>query len=114
MRKLVRDLHRVPAAIGDGVKRPLPSEEAPLKKMGKQLVAARALPSGHVLAEGDLVSKSPADGGLPPYLLDELLGRTLARALAEDEAVAAGDVLGGESARDPVSRDGARPARAAT
>ena len=43
MRKLVRDLHRVPAAIGDGVKRPLPSEEAPLRKMGKQLVAARPL-----------------------------------------------------------------------
>ena len=50
MRKLVRDLRRVPVAIGDGVKRPLPSEEAPLRKMGKQLVAARALPAGHVLA----------------------------------------------------------------
>ena len=67
MRKLVRDLRRVPAAIGDGVKRPLPSEEAPLRKMGKQLVAARPLPAGHVLAEGDLVAKSPAEGGLPPY-----------------------------------------------
>ena len=63
MRKLVRDLERVPAAIGDGVKRPLPSEAKPLEKMGKKLVAARALPAGHVLAEGDLVAKSPADGG---------------------------------------------------
>ena len=35
MRKLVRDLHRVPAAIGDGVKRPLPSEEAPLREDGE-------------------------------------------------------------------------------
>ena len=61
MRKLVRDLERVPAAIGDGVKRPLPSEAKPLEKMGKKLVAARALPAGHVLAEGDLVAKSPAD-----------------------------------------------------
>ena len=87
MRKLVRDLHRVPAAIGDGVKRPLPSEEAPLRKMGKQLVAARPLPAGHVLAEGDLVAKSPAEGGLPPYRLDELIGRALTRALAEEEAI---------------------------
>src|SRR4029078_10461862 len=63
MRKLVRDLHRVPAAIGDGVKRPLPSEEAPLKKMGKQLVAARPLRAGHVLAAGDLVATAPAQGG---------------------------------------------------
>jgi N-acetylneuraminate synthase/sialic acid synthase len=94
MRKLVRDLHRVPAAIGDGVKRPLPSEEAPLRKMGKQLVAARPLPAGHVLTEGDLVAKSPAGGGLPPYRLDEMLGHTLRRSLAEDDAVLAEDVAG--------------------
>ena len=99
MRKLVRDLRRVPAAIGDGVKRPLPSEEAPLRKMGKQLVAARPLPAGHVLAEGDLVAKSPAEGGLPPYRLDELLGRVLLRALAEDEAVLAQDM------NDPATSD---------
>ena len=52
MRKLVRDLSRIPAAIGDGEKRPLPSEAKPLEKMGKKLVAARPLPAGHVLAAG--------------------------------------------------------------
>ncbi len=98
MRKLVRDLHRVPAAIGDGVKRPLPSEEAPLRKMGKKLVAARRSPAGHVLVDGDLVAKSPADGGLPPYRLDDLLGLPLVRPLAEDEAILADDVRG-----DPAS-----------
>ena len=95
MRKLVRDLRRVPIAIGDGVKRPLPSEQKPLQKMGKKLVAARALEVGHVLLDGDLVAKSPADGGLPPYALDDLLGRPLLRALAEEEAILAGDVDGG-------------------
>jgi N-acetylneuraminate synthase/sialic acid synthase len=109
MRKLVRDLRRVPIAIGDGVKRPLPSEEKPLQKMGKQLVAARALEAGHVLAEGDLVAKSPADGGLPPYALDELLGRRLVRALAEEEAIVAGDV-GEFSPAETLSRAGSRPA----
>jgi N-acetylneuraminate synthase/sialic acid synthase len=99
MRKLVRDLRRVPVAIGDGVKRPLPSEEKPLQKMGKQLVAARDLPAGHVLGEGDLVAKSPADSGLPPYALDELLGQTLVRSLAEDEAVLAADIAPAPSPR---------------
>jgi sialic acid synthase len=93
MRKLVRDLVRIPVAIGDGVKRPLESERQPLQKMSKKLVAARALPAGHVLAEGDLVSKSPADEGLPPYALDDLLGQALVRPLAEEEAILAGDVL---------------------
>jgi sialic acid synthase len=88
MRRFVRDLRRVPSALGDGVKRRLPSEERPLQKMGKQLVAARDLPAGHVLAPGDVVAKSPADGGLPPYELDALLGRTLAEPLGAEEPVA--------------------------
>src|SRR4051795_2629287 len=38
MRKLVRDLRRVPDALGSPVKRPLAVEEPALQKMGKQLV----------------------------------------------------------------------------
>jgi N-acetylneuraminate synthase/sialic acid synthase len=92
MRRFVRDLHRVPVALGDGVKRRLPSEERPLQKMGKKLVAARQLPAGHVLAEGDIVAKSPADGGLPPYELDRLLGKRLRRPLGLEQDVALEDV----------------------
>jgi N-acetylneuraminate synthase/sialic acid synthase len=87
MRKLVRDLRRVPDAIGDGVKRSLPSEQKPLEKMGKKLVAARALAAGHVLTVADVAIKSPADGGLPPYELDNVLGCRLSRPLGPDEAV---------------------------
>jgi N-acetylneuraminate synthase/sialic acid synthase len=87
MRRFVRDLHRVPVALGDGVKRPLASEARPLEKMGKKLVAARALSAGQVLAADDLLAKSPADEGMPPYELDGLLGRKLARPLEEDEAI---------------------------
>ncbi len=92
MRKLVRDLKRVPDALGDGVKQRLPTESGPLAKMGKQLVAARALEAGSVLAPGDLVAKSPADGGLPPHEVDGLLGRRLVRGLAPEESVAREDV----------------------
>jgi len=100
MRRFVRDLHRVPAALGDGVKRRLPSEERPLEKMGKKLVAARDLPAGHVLEPGDLEARSPADGGLPPYELDGLLGSTLLRPLAVEEEIALEDV---EPAEKPVA-----------
>jgi N-acetylneuraminate synthase/sialic acid synthase len=92
MRKLVRDLRRAPEALGDGMKRRLPSEEKPLAKMGKKLVAARPLEAGHVLEPGDVVAKSPADGGLPPYELDRLLGGRLVRPLAADEDVLPADV----------------------
>lgn len=76
-------------------------------KMGKQLVAARPLSAGHVLADGDLVAKSPAEGGLPPYRLDELLGRRVTRPLAEDEAIR-GEDLGDDVACDVVSSGSAR------
>ncbi len=72
--------------------------------MGKQLVAARRLPAGHVLADGDLVAKSPAEGGLPPYRLDDLLGRTLARELAPDEAILDADVAGSIPAGSVAAR----------
>jgi N-acetylneuraminate synthase/sialic acid synthase len=103
MRRFVRDLHRVPVALGDGVKRRLPSEERPLEKMGKKLVAARDLPAGHVLGPGDLEARSPADGGLPPYELDNLVGRRLVRPLAAEQDVTL-DAL--EPVEEPVaSRD---------
>jgi N-acetylneuraminate synthase/sialic acid synthase len=86
LRKLVRDLRRARVALGDGVKRPLACEEGALYKMGKKLVAARRLPAGTVLGQGDVVAKSPG-GGLPPYELERVLGRRLKRELAPDEAV---------------------------
>jgi sialic acid synthase len=104
MRKLVRDLRRVPDALGDGVKRPLAIEEKPLQKMGKRLVAARPLPLGHELSEGDLTARSPADGGLPPYELELLLGRRLVRPLDADEPIGRGDV-------EPVSATAANAAQ---
>jgi sialic acid synthase len=107
MRRLVRDLQRVPLALGDGVKRRLPSEERPLEKMGKKLVAARDLPAGHVLSHGDVEAKSPADGGLHPYELDRLLGRRLLRPLAFEQTILLEDL---EPLEEPVAAHGARDA----
>ena len=84
VRKLVRDLDRARLALGDGEKVRYPSEVAPLRKMAKALVAAKPLAVGHVLQAGDLARKSPADG-LPPYLLDQVLGFPLSLPLATDE-----------------------------
>jgi sialic acid synthase len=92
MRRLVRDLHRVPDALGDATKRPLPIEADPIEKMGKKLVAAHELEQGHVLTAGDLAIKSPADGGLPPYELDRLVGRRLRRAITFEDFVTFDDV----------------------
>ena len=86
MQKMIRDLQRARIALGDGVKRMLPSEAGAVMKMGKKLVATRGLPAGHVLAEGDVAVKSPGDG-LPPTELDRIMGRTLLQALAADDGI---------------------------
>jgi len=45
-----------------------------------------------VLAAEDIAIKSPADGGLPPYELDRLVGRRLRRQLAFEDFVTFDDV----------------------
>jgi sialic acid synthase len=84
LRKMVRDLERTYKALGDGQKKIYDSEKAPIIKMGKSLVVARDLPAGHVLTKDDIVMKSPG-GGIPPYELDNILGRITLKALYEDD-----------------------------
>lgn len=94
LKKLVRDLKRARVALGDGIKRPYPSEKLGLYKMAKKLVASRDLPEGHVLTLEDIAIKSPNDG-LPPHELPRLLGKVTRRPFREDEAIRFEDILDG-------------------
>ena len=86
LRKMVRDLDRTHAALGDGLKRIHDSERGPIVKMGKSLVVARDLPAGHPLTADDIVMKSPG-GGIPPYELEIVLGRVTLTAIREDDVL---------------------------
>ena len=106
MRKLVRDLRRVPVAIGDGVKRPLPSEEKPLQKMGKKLVAARALAGGARPRRGR-PRREVARRRRAAAVRARRAARhgPLVRALAEEETILAADVArAGSTAATPVTQ----------
>jgi len=85
-RKLVRDLRRTRAAMGDGVKKVYETEKNPIIKMSKKMVAARDLPSGHMIGREDIAFKSPGDG-LPPYDIDKVIGRVTRSAMHEDDAI---------------------------
>ena len=91
MRRLVRDLQRAGQALGDGIKRVYPSEDRPLVKMAKKIVAVRNLPAGHMIKFEDLALKSPNDG-LPPSELDRVLGMKTRRSLEEDENISFEDL----------------------
>lgn len=89
MAEYVSHLKAAYEAMQSDVKEPLECERKPLRKMGKKLVAARALSSGITLAAGDIAIKSPNDG-MPPYLLDEAVGKYLTEPLEEDQNIEEG------------------------
>lgn len=86
LRKMCRDLSRLHVALGDGAKKVYESEAAPALKMAKKLVAARDMPTGHVLGAADIGMKSPGDG-LPPYEFDRVIGRRLLHPVTEDQSL---------------------------
>jgi len=86
LQKMIRDLHRVRIALGDGVKKIHKNEAGPLSKMAKKVVVVRPLKKGHRLTRKDLELKSPGDG-LPPCMLDSLIDRTLRINIAADGAI---------------------------
>lgn len=95
MRRMVRDLKRIPTALGDGVKRRYDVEVPPMKKMQKRLVAARPLEEGAMVAAEDVIVRVPADNGegtLAPFHFDEIIGGRLTRDLPFEEPFRVGDV----------------------
>lgn len=84
MRKMVRDLRRTAAAMGDGAKKIYEEEKAAFYKMGKKIVASTNLPIGTVIEEHHLAFKSPGDG-LPPHLAEKFYGKVLKVPLKRDQ-----------------------------
>ena len=75
---LVRDIRQVERALGNGIKYPRPDEQRNRDIVRKSLVAARDLPAGHVLAEGDIACMRPGTGHAPINYWDRL-GNVLSR-----------------------------------
>lgn len=83
---LVRAVRRAATMLGDGIKRPTPSEanNRPLVRRG--LVAATDLPAGAILSGRNVAIKRPA-AGIAPELLPQALNRRLTVSLAADEPI---------------------------
>ena len=84
LKDLIKKIRRVESAMGDGVKRPMPSELSTADVARKSIVIARDIKAGEELDESALVCKRPGNG-LPPRLLPLVIGRTAAQDLAEDD-----------------------------
>jgi N,N'-diacetyllegionaminate synthase len=83
---MVLAIRNIEQALGDGVKRPAPSEVKNRSTARKSIVAARAIVAGEVFGEKNLAAKRPGTG-LSPMDWDRVVGRTARRAFAADEPI---------------------------
>jgi N,N'-diacetyllegionaminate synthase len=88
---LVAGVRQVRSSLGDGVKRPVSSEEGTTAVARRSLHARHELSAGTTLAAADLVALRPGTG-IPPSRLSELVGRRLARSVAAGAQLSDADV----------------------
>lgn len=84
LKELVRTVRRVETALGDGIKRIMPSEGKNKPKMQKSLVVTRNIRAGEKISEEDLACKRPGTG-LPPKYFDRVAGKKAAIPLKRDD-----------------------------
>ena len=90
-KKYARDIQRTYEALNDGVKRRFDCENAPLRKMAKSIYASEDIPHGAIITRSMLSLKTPADG-LPPYLLESIIGRKTKRFIGKEELITMEDL----------------------
>lgn len=83
---MVRAIRNIEQAMGDGIKRPSPSEAKNRAIARKSLVAAVAIRVGDVFSDVNVTAKRPGTG-LSPMRWDEVMGRKADRDYAPDEPI---------------------------
>lgn len=87
LKAMVMAIRNIEKALGDGIKKPSPSEEKNIEIARKSIHLTKDLPEGHVIAETDLTMKRPGNG-IAAALIENVIGKTLKRPLTEDHKLA--------------------------
>jgi N,N'-diacetyllegionaminate synthase len=83
---MVQAIRNIEKALGDGIKRPSPSEAKNKPIARKSLVAATAIRAGECFTEVNLAIKRPGTG-ISPMRWDEYVGRAAQKDYQEDELI---------------------------
>lgn len=86
LRAMVAAIRNIEVALGDGIKRPSPSEARNRAIARKSMVASRPIGAGEVFSETNVTAKRPGTG-LSPMRWDEVMGRVARRDFAADEQI---------------------------
>lgn len=86
LKAMVESIRNIETAMGDGIKRPGPSELKNRPIARKSLVAACPISKGEPFTSDNLVSKRPGTG-VSPMCWDDVIGRKAPRDFDEDELI---------------------------
>jgi len=86
LKALVSGIRHVELALGDGIKRPSPSEKKNIAIARKSLVARMMILRGEIFSPANLTAKRPGTG-ISPIHWDEVIGQTAPRDFQPDELI---------------------------
>jgi N,N'-diacetyllegionaminate synthase len=86
LKAMVDAIRNIEQALGDGIKRPSPSEQKNKPIARKSLVASRSIRAGELFSVDNLATKRPGTG-ISPMRWDEIIGRPSPRDFAVDELI---------------------------
>ena len=86
LKAMVDAIRNIERAMGDGIKRPSPSEEKNRPVARKSLIAARPIRAGEAFSQENVGVKRPGTG-LSPMRWDEVMGRRAPRDFAFEEPI---------------------------
>ena len=86
LKAMVSAIRHIEVALGDGIKKPAPSEIKNICIARKSIVASRFIKKGEVFSAENLTTKRPGNG-LSPMKWDEVIGTTAQRDYTEDEQI---------------------------
>lgn len=89
--ELVRTVRNVEVALGDGIKRPMPSELPNKPMMQKSLVARRKIRAGELIRAEDLICKRPGLG-LAPMWFERVVGKQASKDILADSFLTLSDI----------------------
>ncbi|MBI1767957.1 MAG: N-acetylneuraminate synthase [Bacteroidetes bacterium] len=92
LKMMVSAIRNIEQALGDGIKKPSPSEIENKAVARKSIHLKKNLSAGTLLLEEHLIMKRPGDG-ISPMKMDEIIGRKVNKDLAADHKLREEDLV---------------------
>lgn len=86
LQAMVKAIRNIEMALGDGEKKPTPSERDNMAVVRKSIIAKRKIETGEIFSDENITTKRPGTG-ISPMLWDSVIGTAAKRKYEEDELI---------------------------